>query len=239
MKPTCSHCRGVIPPEDVNVAADVAYCRACNQATPLSEILREGGEPRPGLDQPPPGAWLVNEGQTRVAGATNRSLGTAAGALFGALFWNAIVSIFVGIALFGTLRRLGVPLPAWLPAAAGRAAPMGTGALVFLWLFLTPFIAIGCFLASTVISSLWGRTEVRIEAGAGTIFTGVGSLGWRRRFDPASIRRITIQEVHGNNNARQEVIVLETATGKRLRFGSLLTDERRAFLAEATRQVLR
>src|ERR1035438_2096743 len=28
--PTCSRCGKVIPSEDVNVANDVAYCRACN-----------------------------------------------------------------------------------------------------------------------------------------------------------------------------------------------------------------
>jgi hypothetical protein len=28
--PTCSKCGSTIPSEDVNVANDVAYCRACN-----------------------------------------------------------------------------------------------------------------------------------------------------------------------------------------------------------------
>lgn len=41
--PTCSKCGKAIPSEDVNVANDIAYCRACNLSHKLS-ALTEGTE---------------------------------------------------------------------------------------------------------------------------------------------------------------------------------------------------
>ena len=35
----CSQCQNTIPAEDVNVASDVAFCRPCNRATRLSDLV--------------------------------------------------------------------------------------------------------------------------------------------------------------------------------------------------------
>ena len=37
--PVCSQCQSTIPAEDVNVASDVAFCRPCNRATRLSDLV--------------------------------------------------------------------------------------------------------------------------------------------------------------------------------------------------------
>jgi len=85
--PVCSKCRRTIPPDEINVANDVAYCRDCNISYRLSE-LTFGGDISVNLDlnHPPKDAWFVNDGGGTVIGATNRSLGTAFGLLFFALF---------------------------------------------------------------------------------------------------------------------------------------------------------
>jgi hypothetical protein len=51
--PTCPKCKQAIPSEDVNVAKDVAYCRACN---------------------PKFGSLLTEERRKFVAGALRRLL---------------------------------------------------------------------------------------------------------------------------------------------------------------------
>jgi hypothetical protein len=104
--PTCPRCRRIIPPEDVNVANNVAYCRTCNFSHSLAGLtLDEPLDAAVDLNRPPQGAWLVNDGGGTAIGASHRSLGAAAGLLFAALFWNGIVSIFVMLAISGTSRR--------------------------------------------------------------------------------------------------------------------------------------
>src|SRR5215204_386831 len=126
--PTCPRCKGVIPSEDVNVAKDIAFCRACNLSHELS-ALTAGVEINPQVDlsRPPQGAWFRREGIVTVTGATHRSLGQALGLLFFSLFWNGIVSVFVLFAIASTLRHIGVQLPHWFPApsAKNNFIPMG------------------------------------------------------------------------------------------------------------------
>src|SRR5262245_39184913 len=113
--PTCSKCDRVIPSTDVNVANDIAYCRACNLSHRLS-ALTLGAELDAGVDlaKPPAGAWCHQRGSEMRIGATHRAVGSALGLLAISLFWNGIVSVFVLLAIAGTLRNLHIPVPHWL-----------------------------------------------------------------------------------------------------------------------------
>jgi hypothetical protein len=241
--PTCSKCGKAIPSEDVNVANDVAYCRACNVSHQLS-ALTQGTELATTVDlnQPPAGAWYTNDGTGSVIGATHRSLGTAIGALAFGLFWNGIVSVFVLVALAGTLRHLGITLPHWFPAPNMNGSPMSVGMTIFLWIFLTPFIVIGLVMIGVFVSCLAGRTEVRIRNAEGVVFAGIGSLGYRRRFDASAVKdvRIDDKQWRDSDGGRQHktYIIIETRECKLVKFGSMLTEERRKFLAGAVRKVL-
>jgi hypothetical protein len=241
--PTCSKCGKAIPSEDVNVANDVAYCRTCNLSHKLS-TLTQGTELDAGidLDNPPAGTWFTNDGTGPLIGATHRSLGTAIGALAFGLFWNGIVSVFMLVALAGTLRNLGIPLPHWFPAPNMNGSPMSVGMTIFLWIFLTPFILIGLVMIGAFLSSLGGRTEVRIGNTEGVVFTGIGKLGYRRRFDASAVKDVRIDDKQWRDNdgdrRRKTYIVIETREAKLVKFGSMLAEERRKFLAAAVRKVL-
>ena len=243
MIPTCFRCGKVIPSEDINVANDVAYCRACNLSYQLS-ALTQGTEMAGDVDlnHPPAGAWYTSEGMGPVIGATHRSLGAALGALAISLFWNGIVSVFVLVALAGTLRNLGITLPHWFPAPNMNGAPMGVGMTIFLWIFLTPFIVIGLIMIGAFLSSLGGRTEVRVNNAEGVVFTGIGALGYRRRFDASAVNDVRLDDRqwrNSNGNLQQKTcIVIETREGKQVKLGSMLTPERRKFVAGAVRKVL-
>ena len=243
VSPTCPKCGKVIPSEDINVANDIAYCRACHLSHQLS-ALTKGAEVDGDIDlnHPPAGAWYTSDGMGPVIGATHRSLGTAVGALAFSLFWNGIVSIFVLLALGGTLRNLGIPLPRWFPAPNMNGAPMSVGMTIFLWLFLTPFILVGLVMICTFLSSLCGKTEIRINNANGVVFTGMGSLGYRRRFDASAVRDVRIQDRQwrsSNGSPQQKTcIVIETREGKQVKLGTLLSPERRKFVAGAVRKVL-
>ncbi len=241
--PACSRCGRVIPGEDINVGNDVAYCRVCNLSYELS-ALTQGTELDSNIDlnRPPPGTWYRSDGPGPVIGATHRSLGAAFGALAIALFWNGIVSVFVLLALAGTLRNLGIQLPHWFPAPVMNDSPMSVGMTIFLWIFLTPFIVIGLVMIGAFLSALAGRTEVRMNNSEGVVFTGIGAVGHRRRFDASSVKEVRIEDRQWRNSEgarqRKACILIETRDGRQVRLGSMLTPERRKFVGEALRKVL-
>jgi hypothetical protein len=237
--PVCSKCRRTIPPEDINVVKDVAYCRDCNISYRLSELTFNSElDATVDLNRPPKGTWFFNDGAGVVAGATNRSLGTAFGLLFFALFWNGIVSVFVCLALSGTLHFLHVPQPGWFPAPKMNGGDMSGGMLLFLWLFLTPFIAIGLTVAVSCLNCLFGHTEVHVSGAQGTVFTGIGALGWRRRFDASQVKEVRVLQTTSNKGQNSFSLLIETREGKQTKFGSLLASERRQFILGALRKTL-
>ena len=188
------------------------------------------------VSRPPGGAWFQRTGMGFVAGATHRSLSTAFGLLFFTTFWNGIVSVFVLLALGATLHHLGLPTPHWFPKGTALPLPM----TIFMWLFLTPFIAIGLLTFGAFLSCLAGRTQISIEGGQGTLFSGVGLLGFRKRFSVSEVKDVRIEEVpsrNTQNSRRRSQIVLETRD-KPFTFGSMWTDARRQFLAGALKKEL-
>jgi hypothetical protein len=220
----------------------VAFCRPCNLSYKLSELThRDELDPYLETNNPPPGAWFSETGMGIVTGATHRSLGSAFGLLLVSLFWNGIVSIFVLVAISGTLHQMNISIPHWFPAPNMNNEPMSLGMVLFLWIFLTPFIAIGLGMLSAFLSCLGGRTDVLVEGDRGVVFVGIGPLGFRRRFDASSVKevRIDTQQWSNNNGQRKEMIVLETREGKKIKFATMLTEERRKFVAGALRKHFR
>jgi hypothetical protein len=236
--PTCPKCRRTIPGDEINVAKDVAYCRDCNISYQLSTLTCGGSwEVDVDLQRPPGGAWYRADGAGTVIGASNRSLGTAFGALFFAVFWNGIVSVFVMIAIVSTFQNLHIPVPDWFPAPKMHGGT-GPGMTIFLWLFLTPFICVGALVAATCLSSLFGRTEVKIENTRGTAFTGVGATGWKNRFDRSDVRDVQLNQTRNNQGRDSFAILITMKDGKELKFGSLLSPERRQFVLGALQRTL-
>jgi len=240
--PTCPRCKGVIPSEDVNVANDIAFCRTCNLSHRLSDLaLGTAVDENIDVSRPPAGTWLQREGRGLVIGATHRSMGQAFGLLFFCLFWNCIVSVFVLLAVASTLHHLGVSVPHWFPAPTSKGNFIPLGFTIFLWLFLTPFMAVGLGMLAVFLSCLAGRTELRIQDGEGTLFTGIGSLGFRKRFATSDVRDVGLGDKRGGvsdgDSRRKAQIVIET-NRKPISFGSMLTDERRRFVAGAVKQEL-
>lgn len=237
LTPTCPKCHRVIPGDDINVANDTAYCRQCNLAYKLSALVHTESDLNLNLNEPPDGAWYLQEGTKTIAGATNRSWGMALGALAFGLFWNGIVSVFVLINIAGTLHNFHISLPAWFPAPS-KVDNMTVGMTIFLWIFLTPFMAIGLTLIGTFLSAVAGKTEVQIQNDQGIVFTGIGSIGIRRRFNPGDIKEISVRNDLNNKGQQTTFIVTETREGRLIKFGTLLREDRRNFLAAVLRRTI-
>ena len=113
---------------DLNVASDVALCRACGLVHKLSSLL-QAAKLEEGVDLacPPAGAWYRDSGFEAVIGATHRSVATVMGLLAFSLFWNGIVSVFVFFAFNSTLHLLDLPRPAWFPSPKNQWRRHGLG----------------------------------------------------------------------------------------------------------------
>lgn len=192
------------------------------------------------LRHPPKGTWFAKHGENTTIGATNRNLANGIGSLFFALFWNGILSIFLVVAISSTLHHLHVHLPAWFPAAPKMegGGEMDAGMTNFLWIFLTPFILIGLFVAGFCLNSFIGHTEVTVAGPRGNVFTGIGRLGWNRSFDATQIKTIKIHQKPGGEGADTISILIETCEGKQIKLGSMLSNERRQFMLAALRKTL-
>ncbi len=240
--PTCPHCKGVIPSEDVNVANDLAFCRHCNLSHRLSDLtLGTTVDEDVDASRPPDGTWFRRDMRGLVVGATHRSLGQAFGLLFFCLFWNGIVSVFVTFALASTLKHLGVTLPHWFPAPTSKGQPVGIGLTIFLWLFLTPFITVGAGMLMTFLSCLAGKTELQIQGGQCVLFTGIGALGFRKRFSASEVRNVRIEDkrwLDSNGGSHRNARIIIEMDRKPINFGSMLTDERRRFIAACVKKEL-
>ncbi len=240
--PRCPDCSNPIDPADVNVAEGVAYCRACYALSRLGAMVESDAEPLlPDADPslPPPGCALESDGVRSTFRSSARSLGTFVAAGFFAVFWNTITGVFVLVALGSTLQHALGSIPAWFPSPFSGSSPaMPLGMTIFLWFFLTPFILIGLTMAGAALVAVAGRIEVRVHNERGSVFLGVGPLGWRTRFDALTVRSVTLgRTTWKENNRTKPVIVLKT-DAKTLRFGSGLTEPRREWLAAALRTVL-
>lgn len=234
--PTCPQCGNIIAGDDINVANDVAYCRVCNLAHKFAALMRSA-DLTEGVDinRPPRGVKYETTGERLTLRISHRSVGAAFGTLAIALFWNGIVSVFVTIAIVSTLSHLDITPPHWFPAPEMNGKPMSVGMTLFLWMFLTPFIAIGLGMIGAFLLTVIGKTEVQIDRNEGSVFTGVGPFGYRRRFLTSQVSSVRIDEARwtsNSGNSQEKIfVVIETREGKSVRFGSMLTGERKKFAA--------
>ena len=81
--------------------------------------------------------------------------------------------------------------------------------------------------------------SVRLGPVGGRVFTGVGPLGWPRRFDPAAVESVTVGRTRWDRNGHpQPAIVIARVPGGPLRFGTTLTTDRPPWLTAAVRRAV-
>ena len=87
---------------------------------------------------------------------------------------------------------------------------------------------------AALISTIGGRTEIRLREPGGSIFCGIGPLGWRRQFQMAEVSDVRIMDQSwrdSDGDARNKTnILIETKEGKQIKFGSMLTAERKKWV---------
>lgn len=211
MKLRCPACERPLPPEQINVRTDLALCAACGELSRVSEISEDDDfSPDSENLAPPSGAWQRRGIDHQVYGATTRHASAFMLVPF-TLVWGG--GSLGGI--FGTA------------IAKGSLSPM-------LFLFALPFLVGTLALSTFAALAVAGKVEFRLRGRQGEVFTGVGPIGWRRRFDLAEIERIGEEPARSSHpGSRGWCIVLSGR--ERLRFGLGLREDRRHFLLHALR----
>ncbi|MCG8471618.1 MAG: hypothetical protein MI742_07150 [Desulfobacterales bacterium] len=200
MKIKCPICAKVIPSSQTNIATDLAFCEKCNESFSISEFIEMASlDTDPLNEEPPKGAWLKRGMFNIVVGASTRSPI--------AFFLIPFMCVWSGGALMGIygsqiksgqfdlrVSLLGVP-------------------------FLLGTIVLGAWSLMTII----GKVEVSVGNDS-SVFVGIGSFGWTRRFDWQSVK--SIKEGYSKNDTTE--IVLDGK--KHLKFGSGLNEDRKHYL---------
>ena len=209
-KITCSKCRTSIPLEDVNVTADLALCRQCGQNWSYADLVDNAMSARLDFRNPPHGAWFRETGPNRFeVGATRRS------AL--AFFLVPFMGVWSGISLggiYGTQIYQGHFNPG-------------------MSLFGIPFLIVTVLIGATAVMAVCGKVTACIESDDGVLFAGVGSVGWRRRFNWRKVSGIRRTEFRTNRGSVQWQITFEGE--KRLHFATGVKDERLDFMLAVLR----
>ena len=208
----CPGCRSLIPLEDINVAKDIALCRSCGKTWTFSLVqsAKEIGEVN--LQQPP--RWIRVE--TDYEGTTTIRYRRISRALIFLIPFTAAWGGFSLTGIYGTQFKRG-------------HFDLGQS------LFGLPFLFGTVVLCSLIMFLLFGRWEIKLRRGEGTVFTGVGPAGWRRRFACGPGVQVSLeQSSYEVNHQRQEAIVVTQAGQKLISFGAPMQPrEAKVFIAAA------
>lgn len=103
-------------------------------------------------------------------------------------------------------------------------------------LFGIPFVLGSLLFWSFALMAIWGKVEVRVRDQFGTIFVGIGQVGWRRKFNLDEVDNIADEGSKvGYPGGHSASIALTGRT--KLLFGSNLNEARRYFVLNVLKQL--
>jgi len=208
----CPGCRSLIPLEDINVAKDIALCRSCARTWTFSLVRSAAEMGEVNLEQPPRGVRI----ETDYEGTTTIRYRRISLVLIFLIPFTAVWGGLSMAGIYGTQFKRG-------------EFDLGQS------LFGLPFLFGTVVLCSVIAFLLFGRWEIKLRCGEGTVFTGVGRVGWRRRFAFGPGVQVSLEQSSFEvNHQRQEAIVVTQAGQKLIRFGAPLQPrEAKVFIAAA------
>lgn len=204
MRIQCPKCKQIAPPNQVNVATDIAFCPHCNEGFRISAAIDRDSVNEEILQRPPRGAWFRQEIDKVVVGATTRS---------------PIAFFLVPFMCMWSSGSLGGIYGSQI--AKGEFNLMAS-------LFGIPFILGSILFWTFALMAICGKVEVSIGR-ISHVFVGVGRIGWTRTFDWSTVQSIREDRLNINYpGGHQNLIVMD---GKeRLKFGSGLNEKRMFFV---------
>jgi hypothetical protein len=214
----CPGCGQAIPLEDINVAKDVALCRACGKtwSFSLANATRELKDVD--LQNPPKGVRV----ETDFEGATK-------------IIYKRVSPVAIFLILFTALWGGGSMTGIYGTQIKHHHFNLAQS------LFGVPFLLGTIVLCLVTAFALLGRWEIKIRRGEGSVFVGVGPLGWRRRFTagPDALASLQMSSVRVNNQP-QETIAIQQGEETKIAFGATIPHrDVKLFIAASLSRALR
>ena len=175
------------------------------------------------LDHPPRGITAERAFDGTIVIRIRMFSASVFGFLCFALFWNGFTSIFVCHAIAMTAQKFGWSLPAFVFfQASNKGSPPS---LWFLWLLLSPFIAIGLGSICMTVFQFFGRCAIHLGVDEGSVFTGIGPFGRTQRFSPQSVKSVNAKQSTSTSSEGFTTIttklVIEMNNGREIKFPHL------------------
>jgi hypothetical protein len=208
-------CGAGIALADVNVSTDIALCRSCGKTMPFSDIAPIPGAADVDLNNPPKGV-RIEDSPIRGRSIIFRKTPLVV------FFLIPFTAVWSGGSMTGIYGR---------QIAKGEFDPGMS-------LFGLPFLIGTIVLVSVILFMLLGRWRFSCNRGLLEVATEVGPIGWTRRLACDKSARVSIKaSAWRKNNVPQNQIHVE-CQGNSLKFGAMIPEDRKAFIAEAIRRML-
>jgi hypothetical protein len=208
----CPSCRLKIPLDDLNPSTDVTLCRRCGKTHSFAVL---SGATTIDLHTPPSGSRFEVLASGFTAEATTRSLM--------AVFLVPFTCVWAGMSVGNIYGR---------QILHGQFNPTDS----FMGL---PFLLGSVVLVGWCAMLIGGVVRVTRQGDELDVFTGVGPLGWRRRYcwsDIRTVREGATATMGRWGSGQGRSVILEGR--RRIAFGTLLTEERRYFMLQVMQKML-
>jgi hypothetical protein len=207
---SCPSCHANIPLDDVNVAKDVALCRACGRSTAFSLV---SGAAEISLEclQDPPRSIRLEQGFGDELSIVYHRLSPIL------LFLIPFTALWSGFSMYGIYGTQIV---------SGKFN-LGES------LFGLPFLLGTVVLLGAIAYCTFGKWALRLSHGDGTVFVGAGPLGWTRRFSYNRDTVVSMKMTGVTVNDRPQPGILVRTDDKDFVFGALLPANARQCIAAA------
>ena len=94
-----------------------------------------------------------------------------------------------------------------------------------------PFLIGTVVLVSVCLFMLFGHWSVNLNMGKGTVFAGVGCIGWKRRFVYNRQSAVSVRDECLPNRGCQGMVKVVTPNEKSISFGGGINDEALRYIA--------
>jgi len=199
--------------EDVNVATDLALCRSCGKTSSFA-MVAGGLQMSPDILSTPPRGIRVAK---TFRGAQQISYHRIPLAV---LFLIPFTAFWSGLSMWG------------IYGSQFRKGQFNLGQS----LFGIPFLIGTIVLLSLITFMLFGKWLITLENGTGTVFVGVGPVGWRRTFAYNRTTTISLRPTNVRYNGVAQTAIQVRTDETTFEFGTGLRREAQEFIAAAILQ---
>lgn len=143
----------------------------------------------------------------------------------------------LGASMRSPMKLLLVPFACcWIAGSAGlflKSVANPPGYDVWLLAFALALVGGAVYFGGVGVLGIFGKVAIRRHGDAGEVFTGVGAMGFHRRFNWSQVQSMKITPRHGIVSSQQ----IKLQGVQTLRFGSHLEGRRLKFILDALRQI--